>query len=185
MEFFFKNLRINETERYKKRFPYVSLCGSEHNYLRCDDLPFVVTGLDTRNDLIQLNHLKSAHWLIRFVPDHLYHNPSTGRVYYLFKDKHLAQNNAKPTLDENGDEVFYKRKGKHFDRLPCKISLVKSSISLMLLKSMQSREVEGKEIYEFEYKSKKHVLNSTEQKEISEMLEKFSSYKELPEEVFK
>ena len=37
---FFKRLRINETERYHE-FQYISLCGKERNFVRCQDRPFV------------------------------------------------------------------------------------------------------------------------------------------------
>ena len=37
---FFKRLRINETDRYKE-FQYISLCGKERNFVRCQDRPFV------------------------------------------------------------------------------------------------------------------------------------------------
>ena len=42
LEFFFKRLRYNKSESYPE-FPYVSLCGREMNYVRCDDLPIVFT----------------------------------------------------------------------------------------------------------------------------------------------
>jgi hypothetical protein len=42
LAFFFKRLRLNDTDRYKD-FPYLSLCGRERNYVRCDDLPIVFT----------------------------------------------------------------------------------------------------------------------------------------------
>jgi hypothetical protein len=37
---FFKRLRHNETGRYHE-FQYLSLCGRERNYVRCDDRPIV------------------------------------------------------------------------------------------------------------------------------------------------
>lgn len=43
LRFFFKRLRFNATQRYRTEFPYVSLCGTERNYVRCDDLPIVFT----------------------------------------------------------------------------------------------------------------------------------------------
>lgn len=41
--FFFKRLRFNDTDRYRDDFPYLSLCGKERNFLRCDDTPLVFT----------------------------------------------------------------------------------------------------------------------------------------------
>lgn len=43
LRFFFKRLRFNTTDRYQNEFPYISLCGVERNYVRCDDLPIVFT----------------------------------------------------------------------------------------------------------------------------------------------
>lgn len=43
IQFFFKRLRFNTSNRYQHEFPYISLCGIERNYIRCDDLPIVFT----------------------------------------------------------------------------------------------------------------------------------------------
>jgi len=43
--FFFRHLKLNPYPDYKDDFPYVSLCGLERNYTRCDDLPVVFTKL--------------------------------------------------------------------------------------------------------------------------------------------
>lgn len=43
LNFFFKNIKYNKTGRYEKEFPYISLCGIERNYIRCDDVPIVYT----------------------------------------------------------------------------------------------------------------------------------------------
>lgn len=42
LKFFFTRLKKNDTRRYQD-FPYLSLCGKERNYVRCDDLPIVFT----------------------------------------------------------------------------------------------------------------------------------------------
>lgn len=41
--FFFQRLRRNETGRYEDEFPFVSPCGRERNFIRCDDTPIVYT----------------------------------------------------------------------------------------------------------------------------------------------
>ncbi|CAE1253424.1 UPF0598 protein F59C6.12,UPF0598 protein C8orf82,UPF0598 protein C8orf82 homolog [Acanthosepion pharaonis] len=46
LEFFYKRLRVNSTQKYPE-FPYLSLCGRERNYIRCDDRPIVFTELIT------------------------------------------------------------------------------------------------------------------------------------------
>lgn len=40
LDIFFRNLRMNKTSNHKD-FPFLSNCGSERNFLRCDDLPYV------------------------------------------------------------------------------------------------------------------------------------------------
>lgn len=59
-------MRRNETDRYKE-FPYISLCGRERNYIRCDDLPIVFT-----------------HILQNF-------NPETGQKEYSFSYNHAHE----------------------------------------------------------------------------------------------
>lgn len=43
LNFFYKQLRLNKTGRFEELFPYISLCGLERNFLRCDDQPIVFT----------------------------------------------------------------------------------------------------------------------------------------------
>lgn len=43
LAFFFKHLKKNNTGRYMDDFPFLSICGVERNYVRCDDLPLVFT----------------------------------------------------------------------------------------------------------------------------------------------
>ena len=45
LAFFFKRVKPNTTDRYEADFSYVSPCGREMNYIRCDDLPVVFTHL--------------------------------------------------------------------------------------------------------------------------------------------
>ncbi len=42
LAFFFRRVKPN-TGRYQDEFPFVSPCGPEMNYIRCDDLPIVYT----------------------------------------------------------------------------------------------------------------------------------------------
>ena len=50
LAFFFKRLKKNDTGRYVGDFPYVSLCGPERNFVRCDDLPIVFTKIFKKED---------------------------------------------------------------------------------------------------------------------------------------
>ena len=45
LKFFFTRLKVNDTGRFSKEFPYYSPCGRERNYIRCDDLPIVFTNV--------------------------------------------------------------------------------------------------------------------------------------------
>lgn len=45
LEFFFKRVKVNTSGRYEAEFPYISPCGRETNYVRCDDLPIVFSQL--------------------------------------------------------------------------------------------------------------------------------------------
>ena len=54
LEFFFKRVKHNNSGKYEADFPYVSPCGREMNYIRCDDLPTVFTQLlDQNKQVIQ------------------------------------------------------------------------------------------------------------------------------------
>ncbi len=54
LAFFFKRLKVNSTDRYRDDFPFISPCGRELNYIRCDDVPLVITHLlDSEGEVIQ------------------------------------------------------------------------------------------------------------------------------------
>ncbi|XP_012286384.1 UPF0598 protein CG30010 [Orussus abietinus] len=88
LAFFFKRLRTNNLERYKE-FPYISLCGRERNFVRCDDLPIVFTHIIERHNVKSgdIEHLFSyAHaddlLTVPFEPNKIYMNINSGRVYH-------------------------------------------------------------------------------------------------------
>ncbi|KAG4066432.1 hypothetical protein HA402_007068 [Bradysia odoriphaga] len=85
LQFFFHRLRINETDRYQEDFPYLSICGRERNYIRCDDLPIVYTHvLTAADDQKQLLSYAHAGDLLTFPfePDKIFMSPTSGRVYH-------------------------------------------------------------------------------------------------------
>ncbi len=43
LKFFFSRVVLNDVGRYLGEFPYLSRCGSERNYISCDDTPLVFT----------------------------------------------------------------------------------------------------------------------------------------------
>ncbi|XP_071342632.1 UPF0598 protein C8orf82 homolog [Trachinotus anak] len=89
--FFFSRLRSNQSGRYEEDFPFLSLCGRERNFLRCDDRPVVFTHLlqtpagpqGTVGDQEQLSYCGGAEKLsVPFRPEALYMHPASGRVYH-------------------------------------------------------------------------------------------------------
>ncbi|XP_076647800.1 UPF0598 protein CG30010 isoform X1 [Halictus rubicundus] len=89
LAFFFKRLKKNETGRYMEDFPYISPCGPERNFIRCDDLPIVFTKvLQKQNsetgkeeDWFGYAHAEEL-LMVPFEPEKLYMNIHTGRVYH-------------------------------------------------------------------------------------------------------
>lgn len=89
--FFFSRLRSNQSGRYEEDFPFLSLCGRERNFLRCDDRPVVFTHLlqspagpqGIVGDKELLSYCGGADKLtVPFRPEALYMHPVSGRVYH-------------------------------------------------------------------------------------------------------
>ncbi|XP_047444087.1 UPF0598 protein C8orf82 homolog [Mugil cephalus] len=82
--FFFSRLRSNRSGRYQEDFPFLSLCGRERNFLRCDDRPVVFTHLlPSPGDQELLSYCGGAEKLsVPFRPEALYMQPESGRVYH-------------------------------------------------------------------------------------------------------
>ncbi|XP_053106812.1 UPF0598 protein C8orf82 homolog isoform X4 [Hemicordylus capensis] len=84
LAFFFKQLKLNQSGRYQDSFPYLSPCGREHNYLRCDDRPIVFTHLlqGAAGEEV-LSYCGGAERLVvPFQPEKLVMLPENGRVYH-------------------------------------------------------------------------------------------------------
>ena len=84
--FFFKRLKINNTDRYREDFPYLSLCGTERNFVRCDDKPIVFTHIlpgetPDEGDLLAYNWAGDKLTL-PFEPEKVCMYPESGRVYH-------------------------------------------------------------------------------------------------------
>ncbi|KAM9365808.1 UPF0598 protein C8orf82 homolog [Pholidichthys leucotaenia] len=84
--FFFSRLRLNQSGRYQDDFPFLSLCGRERNFLRCDDRPVVFTHLlqgHTQEEQELLSYCGGAEKLsVPFRPEALFMHPVNGRVYH-------------------------------------------------------------------------------------------------------
>ena len=82
LEFFFKRLRLNETDRYPE-FPYLSPCGRERNYVRCDDKAIVYTHIIEGDESDLLSYGGAADKLtVVFEPSKICMLPETGRIYH-------------------------------------------------------------------------------------------------------
>uniref|UniRef100_A0A915HSQ0 Uncharacterized protein n=1 Tax=Romanomermis culicivorax TaxID=13658 RepID=A0A915HSQ0_ROMCU len=85
LTFFFKHLRKNDTLRYSIEFPYISLCGCERNFLRCEDVPVVYTKIVKidNSDEERLAYCNSHDALsVKFDPSKISVDSKSGRVYY-------------------------------------------------------------------------------------------------------
>ncbi|XP_044582095.1 UPF0598 protein CG30010 [Cotesia glomerata] len=84
LTFFFKRLKINDTNRYANDFPYLSLCGKEINYVRCDNLPIVFTHIiqyKNGSDFLSYGYGEDS-LMVSFEPNKLFMNIQTGKVYH-------------------------------------------------------------------------------------------------------
>lgn len=86
LKFFFSQIKLNKTDRYKE-FPFLSPCGRERNFIRCDDLPCVFTHLilkDTPSG--KEEHLSFGNagdlMTVPFQPSEICMQIETGRVYH-------------------------------------------------------------------------------------------------------
>lgn len=89
LAFFFKRLKRNDTDRYREDFPYISLCGVERNFVRCDDLPIVFTKViqkpnnETGENEDWFGYAHAEEFLmVPFQPEKLHMNVHSGRVYH-------------------------------------------------------------------------------------------------------
>ncbi|KAG1941855.1 hypothetical protein F2P79_015842 [Pimephales promelas] len=82
--FFFNRLKLNETGRYQQDFPFLSLCGRERNFVRCDDRPIVFTHLLSEAGLEdRLSYCGGgAKLTVPFQPERLFMQPVSGRLYH-------------------------------------------------------------------------------------------------------
>jgi hypothetical protein len=129
LDFFFKQLRLNKTNRFSNEFPFISFCGIERNYVKCDDLPYVITHLDEANDRVFLNQINSLNWSLNFNPEKLYYNPINGRLYYNF--------------DGLENETVFAKKHAQINRensYPKRLALVKSDINIYLMNHTENIE---------------------------------------------
>ncbi|XP_005395979.1 PREDICTED: UPF0598 protein C8orf82 homolog [Chinchilla lanigera] len=81
---FFSRLRPNHSGRYEASFPFLSPCGRERNFLRCEDRPLVFTHLLTKGDGSScLSYCGGGEALVvPFEPERLLPLAANGRLYH-------------------------------------------------------------------------------------------------------
>ncbi|KAJ1363286.1 hypothetical protein KIN20_023122 [Parelaphostrongylus tenuis] len=109
LNFFYKQLRLNETGRFEESFPYVSLCGRERNFLRCDDRPIVFTEIQDDGTMLRIGQSSRTYpfeptSLSMLKNGRLYHNAPFGE-YGLIKSKTADELFPLFTFDEHGFPV--------------------------------------------------------------------------------
>jgi len=130
LNFFFRNIKHNKSGRYEGDFPFVSMCGIERNFIRCDDVPIVFTGIVPTSDkegnfdlVIAFSDLKYP-----FAPESLYMLPEStdkdcdndeegeedsgnimahgGRIYHRADSKLLGYGLIRSTLAQEIGNLF-------------------------------------------------------------------------------
>lgn len=84
--FFFKRIKENDG-KYSDEFPYISPCGREKNYIRCDDTPIVFTHFieaptsEGKSDCLSYGGAGDRMTQV-FEPENVCMLPDTGRMYH-------------------------------------------------------------------------------------------------------
>ncbi|KAJ7383139.1 hypothetical protein OS493_030289 [Desmophyllum pertusum] len=116
LKFFFKRLKQNQT-KYQEDFPFISPCGREMNYIRCDDLPVVFSTIiedsdDTSNSPGLLTYSGIGETLtFPFEPEKVCMLPESGRIYHPGPEKVGGAALIKSSLAIEMSPHFEYRKG--------------------------------------------------------------------------
>ncbi|KAK6054530.1 hypothetical protein COOONC_07965 [Cooperia oncophora] len=98
LNFFYKQLRLNETDRYRDSFPYLSRCGREHNFLRCDDRPIVFTEiLENGTTMLRIGQSSRTYPFQIFRPTTL-SMPRNGRALHKARLRRIRPHQVKNRL---------------------------------------------------------------------------------------
>eukprot|EP00794_Sanderia_malayensis_P015085 gene15085-16641_t len=99
LAFFFKRLKVNNTGIYSRDFPFISPCGKEQNFVRCEDRPIVFShilenpegGINTQHQDDKDNVMNSWKLVCNgigpstafdFQPEKLFMLQKSGRIYH-------------------------------------------------------------------------------------------------------
>ncbi|CAI2301594.1 unnamed protein product [Caenorhabditis sp. 36 PRJEB53466] len=159
LNFFFAKIKENRTGRYQDTFPWVSLCGIERNFLRCDDTPLVYTELDGNSDRLRVGQSLVYH---PFQPESL-EMTSSGRVYHqcpiggraLVADRLTDKLYHQFEFDSDGNphkmsappapKKARSRERMHDESVVCEEDEMDSPFTLFFLRLPEANEQENKE----------------------------------------
>ncbi|WAR12756.1 CH082-like protein [Mya arenaria] len=129
-----KNFTSCFKDRYSNEFPYLSPCGRERNYIRCDDRPIVYVHLsdnaDSSEDILSYGYAGTTKLCVPFQPEKVCMLPESGRIYHP----------ADPTVGGVG--------------------LIKSSIAIAISKYFDFGNGEDNPPTHFTWKDVKYTLNN-------------------------
>jgi len=179
--FFFQRLKLNDTGNYEDEFPYLSPCGRERNYVRCDDVPIVFTHfLDADGSVEQLQTMQPQQEQPRlswggagdklttvFEPWRLCMLPSTGRVY------HPIFSPSSSSLPSSSSSKTKSSNIKPSKDLP-PVGLIKSSLAIELSKYFKFERGEEEPPTHLFWCGQRYELTN----ELVEMAEKYSREEE-------
>ena len=117
LKFFFKRLKQNNTTKFKEDFPFISPCGQEMNYIRCDDLPVVFSTIIEDSDTTSESPGRLTFSGIGdtltfpFQPEKVCMLPESGRIYHPGPEKVGGAALIKSSLAIELSPCFEYRKG--------------------------------------------------------------------------
>jgi len=173
--FFFQRLKLNDTGNYEDEFPYLSPCGRERNYVRCDDVPVVYTHfLDVEGSVEQLQAAEPQQLRLSwggagdklttvFEPWRVCMLPSTGRVYHPIFTSSSSPSSSSPST----------KSIKPSKDLP-PVGLIKSSLAIELSKYFEFERGEEEPPTHLLWCGERYELTN----ELIEMAEKYSKEEE-------
>lgn len=82
LQFFYKRLQLNTSDRYNVHFPYLSIYGTNRIYVRCDNIPIIYTQLiTTGRGCLSINR-SGFEFTYPFFPHKMVMSPYSGLVYH-------------------------------------------------------------------------------------------------------
>ncbi|XP_029110923.1 UPF0598 protein C8orf82 homolog [Scleropages formosus] len=125
LAFFFSRLRPNDSGRYEEHFPFVSPCGRERNFLRCEDRPLVFThllpgrGQGEGGGAERLSFCGGGDELcVPFRPEALFADPASGRLYHPCPERAGAVGLLRSSLAFELSARFHYERGRGQSRQP-------------------------------------------------------------------